>query len=178
MNLYFRFCFVVVAALFRRRLKTLDESVIDFRVWLTDLDVNLHMNNGRYLAIMDLGRIDLMLRTGLGRVALRRKWSPMVGSATIRFRRPLDPFQRFQLCSRILCWDDKWFFIEQRFERGGELIALGLIKGLLRGRERNIPTGEIFGALNIRIPSPEIPAYVRDWQTSEARMANSSGGSA
>ena len=30
------------------------------RVWPNDLDTNAHMNNGRYLTLMDLGRFDLM----------------------------------------------------------------------------------------------------------------------
>jgi acyl-CoA thioesterase FadM len=167
MNLWFRSLVVLFTAFFRRRLNPLDESVLDFRVWPTDLDVNFHMNNGRYLTIMDLGRVDLMLRTGLGRMALKRKWSPLVGSATIRFRQSLNPFQRYRLKSRILCWDDKWFFIEQRFVRQNELVAVGLVKGLLRGRSGNIPTASVLEGLNLRIASPEMPHSIRLWQASE-----------
>jgi len=167
MNLWFRSLVVLFNAFFRRRLTLLDESVLDFRVWPTDLDANLHMNNGRYLTIMDLGRVDLMVRTGMGRMALKRKWSPLVGSATIRFRRSLDPFQRYRLKSRILCWNDKWFIIEQRFVRQGEEVAVGLVKGLLRGRSGNIPTAAVLEALNLRIASPEMPSSIRIWQESE-----------
>ncbi len=55
------------------------------------------MTNGRYWNIFDLGRLDLILRMGLGRVALREKWAPIVGAGTIQFRRELKPFQRFTL---------------------------------------------------------------------------------
>jgi acyl-CoA thioesterase FadM len=168
MNLWFRFVFVLITSLFRRALGPLDESIHAFRVWPHDLDVNGHMNNGRYLTIMDLGRVDLILRTGLGRMAWKHGWSPLVGSATIRFRRSLDPFQRYQLKSRILCWDEKWFFIEQRFERRGELIAAGLVKGLLRGRNGNIPTAEVLRSVGAEMVSPEMPEAVRLWQRSEA----------
>jgi len=167
MNLWFRSLLVLFTVFFRRRLNPLDESVLVFRVWPTDLDINFHMNNGRYLTIMDLGRVDLMLRTGLGRLALKRKWSPLVGSATIRFRQSLNPFQRYRLKSRILCWDNKWFFIEQRFVRQNELIAVGLVKGLLRGRSGNIPTAAVLEAMNLRVASPEIPHSIRLWQESE-----------
>ena len=47
------------------RLGPLDESVIHARVLPTDLDLNLHLNNGRALTLMDLGRVDLMLRMGV-----------------------------------------------------------------------------------------------------------------
>jgi len=167
MNLWLRFAAVLITAFFRRSLNPLDESLLTFRVWPTDLDVNGHMNNGRYLTIMDLGRADLMVRTGLGRMALTRGWAPLVGSATIRFRRSLHPFQRYQLKSRILCWDEKWFFIDQRFERQGEPIASGVVKGLLRGRTGNVPTAEVLDSLKIAIPSPEMPSAVRTWVQSE-----------
>lgn len=167
MNLWFRFLVVLFAALYRPRLDPLEESVLDFRVWPTDLDINLHMNNGRYLTIMDLGRVDLMLRTGLGRMAMKRRWSPLVGSAVIRFRRSLDPFQQYQLKSRILCWDEKWFFIEQRFVRMNEEVAVGLVKGLLRGRQGNIPSAGVLEAMNLRITSPEMPSAVRIWHETE-----------
>jgi len=167
MNLWFRSLIVLFTVFFRRSLDPLDESVLKFRVWPTDLDVNFHMNNGRYLTIMDLGRVDLMLRTGLGKMALKRKWAPLVGSATIRFRQSLNPFQRYRLKSRILCWDEKWFFIEQRFVRQNELVAVGLVKGLLRGRSANIPTATVLEALNLRVASPEIPHAIRLWLESE-----------
>ncbi|HEY4484719.1 MAG TPA: thioesterase family protein [Nitrospiria bacterium] len=178
MNLYLRFAIVLLTALVRRALGLLDESVLTFRVWPNDLDVNGHMNNGRYLTIMDLGRVDLMLRAGLGRMALKRRWSPRVGSAAIRFRRALNPFQAYQLKSRILCWDEKWFFIEQRFERHGEMIATGMVKGLLRGRNGNIPTAEVLESLKIAISSPGMPSAIRAWLRSEAADLNPTADSA
>ena len=69
--------------------------------------------------------------------------------------------------SRILCWDEKWFFIEQRFVRQNELVAVGLVKGLLRGRSANIPTATVLEALNLRVASPEIPHAIRLWLESE-----------
>jgi len=41
-----------------------DVGRMTFRVVPTDLDVLGHMNNGVYFSLMDLGRIDLMIRTG------------------------------------------------------------------------------------------------------------------
>ncbi|HXC61738.1 MAG TPA: thioesterase family protein [Nitrospiria bacterium] len=164
MNLWLRFIIVLLTAFFRQALGPLDESVLTFRVWPNDLDINGHMNNGRYLTLMDLGRLDVIVRTGMGRTVLRRKWYPLVGSATIRFRFSLEPFQSYQLKSRIICWDKKWFFIEQRFERRGEIIAVGWVKGLLRGPGGNVPSSEVLHSINADIPSPEMPSAIRLWQ--------------
>jgi hypothetical protein len=49
---------------------------------------------------MDLGRTDLMLRTGLWRAVLRHGWVPVVNAGTIRFRRELRLFRPFRLETR------------------------------------------------------------------------------
>ena len=43
---------------------------ITTRVWFNDLDINFHMNNGRYMTICDLTRVDLFVRSGLGKLML------------------------------------------------------------------------------------------------------------
>jgi len=73
-----------------------------FRVWFTDLDPLLHMNNGIYLCIMDLGRLDLMIRSGLWRVVNAQRWYTVVVAETIQFRRSLNLFQRFTISTRVL----------------------------------------------------------------------------
>jgi acyl-CoA thioesterase FadM len=164
MNLFFRMLRVLLRCWWASRLEPLDESVVRFRVWPQDLDVNFHMNNGRYLTVMDLGRLDLTLRMGFLPLFWGRRWLPMVGAATIRFQRPLKAFQRYELHTRILGWGEKWFFMEQRFTQGGKLIARGLIKGLLRGPEGNVPPDEILEALGRSgFAAPDLPAEVRAW---------------
>ena len=88
MNLWFRLLHLLLCSLFRPKLEApFGVSRLQFRVLPNDLDSNLHMTNGRYWNIFDLGRLDLILRMGLGRVALREKWAPIVGAGTIQFRR-------------------------------------------------------------------------------------------
>lgn len=167
MKLYFRFVAAVVRAILdRRRLGILDESVIGFRVWPTDLDFNLHLNNSRYLALMDIGRLDMLSGIGLLRPMLARKWNPVVGAATLRFRKALDPWMRFALHTRLLGWDDKWFYIEQRFERDGELYAYGLVRALFRGGGRSLAPCEVLSVLGVDSGSPELPEGCIRWRES------------
>jgi acyl-CoA thioesterase FadM len=163
---------ILVAAVFGARLAPLGESVVRLRVWPNDLDTNLHMNNGRYLTIMDLGRLDLMFRTGLGRVIVTQRWRPMVGTAVIRFRRGLAPFERYDLKTRIVSWDEKWFWLEQRFERNGDVVAVGAIKGLFRDSRGNVPTAEVLSLLGVT-EVPQIPDWLLAWQRAEADASRS-----
>lgn len=171
MNLLVRLIRVLLTSRARGVLAPLGESVVPFRVWPFDVDLNLHMNNGRYLSLMDLGRLDLIIRVGLMREVRRRRWMPLVGSATIRYRRSLAPFQRYHLHTRIVGWDEKWFFIEQRFVSRGELVAVGFIKGLFRAPGGNVAPAQILSAVGHPGPSPDLPIGVVAWQQAERRLA-------
>lgn len=170
MNLLLRLLATLIGARRRSPLGPLDESVMTLRVLPTDVDANLHMNNGRYLSIMDLGRFDLTVRNGLLRATLRRGWRPVVGSVVIRYRRSLDPLQRYELRTRAVCWDEKWIYLEQRFERGGEVAAIGLVKALFVGKGGSVPTRDVFATVGFMGDSPPMPESVELWRRSEAAM--------
>lgn len=140
MNLIFRLLFQLITSRFRPHQSLMERATLRMRVWPADLDINLHLTNSRYLALMDLGRIELMLRTGMMRKVMKRRWLPVVSIASIRFRREISPFQRFTLHTRILGWDEKWFYMEQRFETAQGIAAIGVVKGLFRGRNGNVPS--------------------------------------
>ncbi|WP_207477983.1 thioesterase family protein [Arenibaculum pallidiluteum] len=169
MNLILRLVRVILAALLGRRRGLLDESVLEFRVWPHDLDLNLHMNNGRYLTIMDLGRTDVVIRSGLLGVSLRRRWMPALGGASVRFRRSLGPFERFRLRTRLLYWDEKWFYFEQIAETmDGRLACAALVKGVLRGPNGTVPSAEILDALGIAHGTrPVAPPAIAAWIAAE-----------
>jgi len=164
MVLFLRTLWKALTLKLRPPLDPLGTSILAFRVWPNDLDVNVHMNNGRFLSVMDLGRFDLTFRTGLGRTMLRNRWKALVGGVTIRYRRSLDPFEAYELHTRILGWDAKWFYLEQRFlKRGGDLAAEGVVRALFRGREGNIPIAEVLSQMGYAGPSMEVPEAIRRW---------------
>ena len=123
MNLFVRlFKLIILFCLNRKRLPLDAESTVHFRVWPNDLDINGHMNNGRYLTLMDLGRFELLLRAGLFWPAFKQKWNPILGSCQVRFRRSLKLFQPFSIKTKIVCWDQKWVYLEQRIESKGQMM--------------------------------------------------------
>ncbi len=156
MNLFIRLILVLLSGYFRPKLKVMDSSVLSFLVCPNDLDIYAHMNNGRYLTVMDLGRIDLILRSPLGEVASKHSWNPLVAASHMIFKRPLKVFEPYHLKTRILGWDHKWFFIEQRFEYHSKIIATGYVKGLFRGPHGNVPTEEVLKRAGFTHSSPDI----------------------
>jgi len=170
MNLIFRLIYTALAALRRTRLGTLGESVVHLTVLPSDLDVNGHMNNGRYLTHMDLGRVDLLMRIGIVRAMRLHRWSGVVASVAVSFRRALNPFHRYELRSRLLGWDDRWFFMEQRFTRGGTLAAYGLVKIQFSGRDGRLRPQQVIDATGSAVQSPPLAPAVLQWQDAENRL--------
>jgi acyl-CoA thioesterase FadM len=167
MNLLIRLFTIVIQSFIRKKLHPLSESVVHLRVWPNDLDLNMHLNNGRFLTIMDLGRLDLLLRAELLTHLVAHRWQPLVGAVNIRYRQSLPPFAKFKLKTKIVAWDEKWFYIEQRFERKNRLIATAHVKALFRSPKGNVRPEEVFGLLKMNIDPPTIPASVQKWIDTE-----------
>jgi acyl-CoA thioesterase FadM len=135
-----------------------------FRVLPTDLDVNRHMNNGRYLSIADLGRLELLRASGLWRSIRRQGWYPVVASSTITFRRSLAPWQRFDVESRILGVDERNFYTEQRFVVKGEIYARLFVRGrMLKDAGGHVRMDELIGILGEAPIGSGVPAWLREW---------------
>ena len=83
MNLYLRLLLLLLRIWRLPRRGVLDESRAAFHVLPNDCDINFHMNNGRYLSFMDLGRVHLMEQSGLLPVILKQGWMPVLSAADI-----------------------------------------------------------------------------------------------
>jgi acyl-CoA thioesterase FadM len=167
MNLWLRFFLVLLTAWRRKRVKLFDVSTIHLRVLPNDLDLNGHINNGRYLTLADLGRIDYMLRTGLVKVFLKRRAQLVVGDALAKFRRDLKVFERFTLETRLAGWDEKWVFFEQRFIRAGRVCTLVAVRIASKHPKGGlINPGEFITDLGLPDVSPALPDWMREWSQS------------
>ena len=125
MLLLFRFVFTLLRSRFRSRIGPLDESVVRFTALPHDCDLNFHLNAGRYVSFMDISRVELIGRMRLLGKMLRRGWRPVIGGAVVRYRRSVQPFERFDIRSRVVGWDEKWIYVEHILE---------VARHLLRGR--------------------------------------------
>jgi len=135
MNLIFRMLYVLVISWFRERLSVENSvSKLSLRVLPNDLDINFHMNNGRYLTICDLNRVDLFIRTGLMKAMFKRKWIPVIAEHTMIYKKPLGIFDSFDVELAVDHWDEKYFYMTHTFIRGGRVVAEGISKGCVYAR--------------------------------------------
>lgn len=167
MNLWFRLIHVVITSLRAARLPLDGEGQLSFRVWPSDLDINLHMTNSRYLALMDLGRVSLIFRCGLWSVVRRDRLAPLVAGTMIRFRRPLRPFQKFTVTSRCLGWDAKWLYFEHKIIGGVDVAAHAIAKIAFLGKGGTVVPAQLALDIGFTGVSPALPAWIADWQSAD-----------
>lgn len=163
MNLYLRLLLLLFRLIGLRRRGLFEESRVAFRVLPNDCDVNFHLNNGRYLSFMDLGRVHLVAQIGLLAVILRKRWRAALAAAEINFIRTLAPLQKFELVTRLVTWDEKYAYLEQRFEAGGVLCAHAFVKGLFLDRNGRVPSAAVAAALGYAGAPPPMPEELRIW---------------
>ncbi len=136
---------------------------LNLRVWPQDIDLNLHLNNARYLNIMDYGRTHLLARVRLLEHIVRSRWTPLVGAVWMTYRRSLPVFAKFTLESRLVCWDARWFYLEQTFTSHEGLAAVGWVKGILRSPAGNLDPQKILDAISPGVVSPPLPEAIAAW---------------
>ncbi|WP_235926267.1 thioesterase family protein [Actinokineospora pegani] len=131
-----------------------------------DLDVLRHMNNGRYLSIMDVARMDLFTKTGLWRTAADNGWHPVVAAQTIAYRRSLRLWERFTVRTRLIGVDSHNLYFDQRF-RLGEVECARAVVGcrFLRRTGGSVTPAELAEAFGGFGELPELPAWVPRWAT-------------
>jgi YbgC/YbaW family acyl-CoA thioester hydrolase len=170
MNLLFRFLYLLIAMRFRPRLSSMFEKAqTPFRVWFTDLDLLMHMNNGKYLSLMDLARVDLMWRCGALQILRKNDIYPVLAAETITFKKSLRLFNSFYIQTQVLGWDEKDFYLEQQFFCNDELYARALVKArMLRSKGGKISPAECLTLTGNSTDSPIFPDYLQKWLDSLA----------
>jgi acyl-CoA thioesterase FadM len=141
----------------------LGEEKLAMRVWPQDIDFNFHLNNARYLSLMDYGRMHLLARNGLLGPMLRNRWKPLVGAVWITYRRSLPLFARFELKSRLVSWDERWFYFEQTFTGRDGLSAVSWVKAVLRDTQGNVTPQKVIDLVAPGLKSPALPEAFAGW---------------
>ena len=177
MNLYLR----LLLTWLRNRRKPLRHylhiATSRFRVLPHDLDVFGHMNNGRYLQVMDVARVEWMIQTGVAGAIRSNRWSPILGGGTVRFMRSLRLLDSYEVHTRLLGWDRRWFYLEHSFIDGrGRSAAVGVTRAGLRERNGWVDASTVANAVHPGAISPDIPGHIHDWVDFEEAICSHSNG--
>lgn len=164
MNLYFRLLLMSLTAWFRTPCDRFGPCQTPFRVMPSDLDLLGHMNNGKYLAILDLARADLMIRSKAFWRLQKRGFVPVVAGELIQFKKPLRLFDTFNVETRVLGWDSKAFAVQHRFSRAQDVIAMAVVWTCFLERSGGTANSrDVLLAAGYEGPDRDPPDWVKQW---------------
>ncbi|WP_310369291.1 acyl-CoA thioesterase [Catenuloplanes atrovinosus] len=164
MNMFVRLFWLLATAKRRGRLSAWHVSRRTYTVRPRDLDIYLHMTNSAYLSFLDLGRMDLVIRSGIWDRSRRERVQAVVANQTITYRKSLNLGDTFTVETRIAGVDERAVYFEQRFTVDGEIYAEAAVRmRFIRRGAGVVPMEEV---LTWADPAPEdrvLPQWMREW---------------
>jgi acyl-CoA thioesterase FadM len=135
-------------------------SRIRSRVSPRQVDVNLHMNQAAYAEVLELGRLDLIVRSGAWDRWRAAGIKPVVAEQRIVYRRELKPLARFEVDTRAVAVDGRLLCFEGHLVVGDRVHARGDAKLIFLGPDGVLAPDRVAaaceGLLADRLP-------VEDW---------------
>jgi acyl-CoA thioesterase FadM len=163
---WLRLISVGASALKQSRIDLFEPTRVNLRVWPDDIDGNLHVNNGRYLTLADLGRVTWFLRSGVLSQARRFHAIPLIADSIAKFRRDLKLLQTFTIETRLAGWERRCIFLEHRFLVDEHVSGLVAVRCVFKSGRRTIYPSELLGGLSTRTQSPVLPAWLSQFSES------------
>lgn len=137
--------------------------------WPWDLDMWMELNNGRTLTLYDLGRIPLAHRSGLIRALTKNRWGLTMAGATVRYRQRVRVFDRVEMRSRAVGWDERFFYLEQSMWKGDACTSHIVYRAAVTDKQGIVPSEKVAKALGMDGQTPELPAWIHAWIEAEAK---------
>ena len=147
----------------RKKLAIGDESILKMRVHLGDIDPFMELNNGRHLTMMDFGRFDLAMRSGLLKVVKEQGWGLAVAGASVRYRHRLKLFQKYTLHSQVVGYDEKWFYFHQKTVSKGKIHSAALIRTAVTSKKGVVETSKVLKIMGYDKIEYNVPEWVAAW---------------
>lgn len=166
---FLRLGWTLVTARKLPQMDPLEMHVSRHRCRLVDCDIFGEMNNGRILTLYEMGRFQAAVRMGLWALLKKKRWGLTVAGTSIRYRRRITPFERYEVRTKIATWDERFVYIEQgMFKRNGDCASHVLFRTAVVEKGRAVPTDVLIEAMGITEPRPEPAHWVQNWIDAEA----------
>ena len=146
-----------------------DTHVSHHTCWPWDIDLWMELNNGRTLTIYDLSRLPLAKRVGLITVLKKKRWGLTMAGASVRYRRRVRMFDRVEIRSRAVCWDDKFLYLEQSMWCRGEATSHILYRSAVTDRNGIVSPDQVIDALAPGATTPDMPDWIAAWIAAESQ---------
>ena len=155
---------VVVKSQFKKKLSFDNDYTdsINLIVLPQDIDPFMELNNGRYVTLLDLGRFSLGAKVNMVSFLKRNNWSLTIIGTYNEYRYRLRLFQRFILKTKIIGYDEKWFYFFQKVERNGKTHMASIVKFAYTSKKGLVSTKEVITAMDIEYDPNSLPSWIKE----------------
>lgn len=113
-----------------------------------ECDLYLHKNNATYFTELDISRGDLMTKIfqkmfveSKNPLTPKGSWPYLpVANVFTNFLKQINPFEKYNVYSSVICWDDKWIYVLSRFTKNNDkvLCSISLTKYVFKNGRKTI----------------------------------------
>ncbi|WP_299814918.1 acyl-CoA thioesterase [uncultured Jannaschia sp.] len=139
------------------------EHVSHHVCWPWDIDPWMELNNGRTLTLYDLGRLSAGARVGLMPVLKARGWGLTVAGSSVRYRRRVRVFDRIEMRTRSVGWDDRFVYMVQSMWVRGTCCSQALLRTAVTSPGGIVAPARVVEAMGVAGGSPSLPPWVAAW---------------
>uniref|UniRef100_A0A1A9WAY2 Protein THEM6 n=1 Tax=Glossina brevipalpis TaxID=37001 RepID=A0A1A9WAY2_9MUSC len=163
-NYFLRCIFtVLVGSLFQQKRKVTDTTTIYDICTTQDVDVFIrHMNNARYLRELDFARFHFYALTDLYKRVRKFGGGAVQGASNVRYRRTIPIFNAFKIQTKLIWWDEKAIYLEQKFIT----LSDGFVRAVALSKQ-NITNCNVIDVMKtfteLNEKRPELPEELRLW---------------
>lgn len=138
------------------------------RAWPSDTDIFGELNHGRILTLYELGRWALTARTGVARLLFRDGFGFAVAGVSVRYRRRIPLWSRYEMRTRMLGWDARFYYMDQSMWLGDVAANQLLLRAAFLKKGKSVPPAEIAARVGLGDESPALPDWAANWIEAEA----------
>lgn len=120
-----------------------------------------------YSSYMAICRWHFLFNSELRQAALKKRWVPVSTRETIDYKKSVKAFDRVQVRTKLICWDDRRFYLEQTFLVRGNIHARCFLEGLVRGPDGILEPLMVFQTVGLKQSSPPMPPHIKKWISSQ-----------
>ncbi|XP_022122870.1 protein THEM6 [Pieris rapae] len=172
-NYFLRIAFTIgIGRLFKKKCSIKDSTTIYGFCTTQDVDIFLrHMNNARYVRELDFARFHFYDATGIYKNIKAVDGHALQGASTIRYRRTIPIFTPYKVETKLVYWEDKTMFIEQKF-----VTFDGFVRAIVLSRQNliNVDADTLLKNIPGAESRPECPEEIKHWldaiEISSARL--------
>lgn len=158
-----RFFWIIFKCFFRTPKDILETFTLKFTALpLIDTDLSRVFTQA-YAAYMGLARWHYVFSSRFRNVALKKMWAPVTVAECIIYKKSVKAMSRLELKTKLICWDEKRFYLEQNFYVKNKLYVKAYLEGIIRSPQGPLKPPEVFKTLGVTIDSPPLPQYIQLW---------------